>query len=267
MAIKYGITLDQTSPTNYVASDGSVIWDAALNGDYHNNIFGIGRDTLSLLNQKVSQVNVQDGSITMALDKDFTSPNLSATRTTNHINDKQYLILSDNGGAISRTGLAELPTGSTDYDVRIDREWRVSKTANFNQTVNLKFHGFQSTDILKFFVMKDSDGDFTSGAVEVGALDDQGEISGVTLEDGEYLTLFLTAFTPGGVKGGLQNGVSFEFYEGYDSSPEDGITGTLLSTGYINNLTNVDDIFLEERQDQFSLVLRTKNLCSYSRRL
>lgn len=49
----------------------------------------------------------------------------------------------------------------------------------------MKFSGYDSTWIL----VKDSDGDFTSGTTVVGALDASGAISNVTLANGEYFTL------------------------------------------------------------------------------
>ena len=59
----------------------------------------------------------------------------------------------------------------------------------------------------------------------------------------------------GGVVASFVNGVYFEYYNGLDVTPEDGISGTLLSTGYMNNLTNSDDIFLNETGDYYSLIL------------
>lgn len=45
LAIKYGVTLDQSAPRNYVASDSTTTpWNAATNGIYKHNITGIGRD-------------------------------------------------------------------------------------------------------------------------------------------------------------------------------------------------------------------------------
>ena len=42
LALKWGLTLDQSSnPINYIASNGVTVWDAALAGDYSNNIAGI----------------------------------------------------------------------------------------------------------------------------------------------------------------------------------------------------------------------------------
>ena len=55
LAIKYGITLDQETPTDYLASDGSVIWNATANAGYATNINGIGFDDDSDLMQKQSK--------------------------------------------------------------------------------------------------------------------------------------------------------------------------------------------------------------------
>jgi Mycoplasma protein of unknown function, DUF285. len=38
LAIKYGFTLDQSTPTNYSSSSGTIIWDASSAGIYENNI-------------------------------------------------------------------------------------------------------------------------------------------------------------------------------------------------------------------------------------
>jgi hypothetical protein len=55
LAIKYGVTLDQTVAQNYIGSDGTTIfWNATTNTGYNNNIAGIGRDDISALYQKQS---------------------------------------------------------------------------------------------------------------------------------------------------------------------------------------------------------------------
>lgn len=55
LALKYGRTLDQTTPTNYIASDGATImWNATTGATFKANIAGIGRDDASGLNQKQS---------------------------------------------------------------------------------------------------------------------------------------------------------------------------------------------------------------------
>jgi hypothetical protein len=48
LAIKYGITLDQTVAKNYLNSSTTTIWDATTNSTYKYDIAGIGRDDNSL---------------------------------------------------------------------------------------------------------------------------------------------------------------------------------------------------------------------------
>lgn len=47
LALKYGVTLDQTIPTSYVSSDGQVVWDAVANAEFSHHIFGMCNDTIS----------------------------------------------------------------------------------------------------------------------------------------------------------------------------------------------------------------------------
>ena len=189
LALKYGKTLDPSNPTDYLSSDGTIIWDAAENNGYTSSIFGIGSDNASGLNQKVSKSANPNSILTMALDANFTAANNDALRTTENTNDKQFLIVANNGGGITRQ---TTEIDATLFAARIGREWKVDKTANFTQNINLKFEGFDAN----WELMKDSDGDFSSGAISLGALDANGEISAINLEDGDYLTLHTNTATP-----------------------------------------------------------------------
>ena len=67
---------------------------------------------------------------------------------------------------------------------------------------------------------------------------------------------------PGGIyqsSSAQVNGVEYVFYEDYDNTPENGITGTVKNSGYLDNLENPDDLFLNEDGNTFSLVM-TSNL-------
>lgn len=55
LALKYGITLDQTTATNYTLSNNGVAWNAGSGGIYNKDIAGIARDDLGWLNQLKSQ--------------------------------------------------------------------------------------------------------------------------------------------------------------------------------------------------------------------
>ncbi|MEK9766392.1 MAG: hypothetical protein VW274_07920, partial [Thalassolituus sp.] len=61
LAVKHGIHLTQ----DYLASDESVVWSQSLDTDYNHNFFGLGNDSASSLNQKVSRA-VGDSALTVS---------------------------------------------------------------------------------------------------------------------------------------------------------------------------------------------------------
>jgi hypothetical protein len=66
LALKYGITLNQTSPTDYRSSNGSLIFDATTTmSGYTNDIAGIGQDDNSDLDQTQSKSQNEDAIITI----------------------------------------------------------------------------------------------------------------------------------------------------------------------------------------------------------
>ncbi len=71
LALKYGITL---SGTDYLASDGGVIWDATANAAYHNDVAGIGGDETAVLSQPKSQSINDDAIVTIAHGDNLTNP-------------------------------------------------------------------------------------------------------------------------------------------------------------------------------------------------
>ena len=131
LAIKYGITLNDGG-TNYLNGASSEVWNVTTNAGYNNNIFGIGRDDLSILNQKVSR-SVNAGSIlTVATSNDFTSSNLDAART-DLANDQTFFLLGDNN--VSATPLTNMNISGKTYN-RIQRIWKAQET---NEAGNLFF--------------------------------------------------------------------------------------------------------------------------------
>ena len=197
LALKYGISLDQTDATDYLASDGTAIWEAANNTGYTTDIFGIGCDDASGLNQKVSK-SANDGSIlTLALDADFTSANNDASRTTEHASDLQFLMVADNGAALT-TQTTELEAASG-FNVRLAREWKVDAT-NFAQNVSMKFNGYDEN----WSLIATANGDFSSGVTVIGALNANGELPTTTPPtDGMVFTLAKFQKAPGGIPSDL----------------------------------------------------------------
>ncbi|MDP9956221.1 hypothetical protein J2X97_001858 [Epilithonimonas hungarica] len=92
LAIKYGLTLARVTTSHYLSSAETVVWNGAQNILYNNNIFGLGRDDISALHQKVS-VSVNSGTIlTLATNNDFVTDNLDPSRTI--ISDNQEFFLA-----------------------------------------------------------------------------------------------------------------------------------------------------------------------------
>ena len=83
LALKYGVSLDQTEGQSYVNSEGTEIYDAdGTFDDFDHDIIGIGQDDGSSLDQRISK-SINTGSILILLhDKDFTSANNDAVRTS-----------------------------------------------------------------------------------------------------------------------------------------------------------------------------------------
>tara|TARA_R110002074_G_scaffold388803_1_gene571733 strand:- start:637 stop:4164 length:3528 start_codon:yes stop_codon:yes gene_type:complete len=122
LALKYGLSLNQTVATNYLNSSGTVIWDATINASYKTDIFGIGEDTNSALNQKVARsVNDANGPI-LATTQNFMEANNDALRTTS-LGDGNFIIMGHDNAA--NTFSASYNGGSNN---RLSRVWKVDET-------------------------------------------------------------------------------------------------------------------------------------------
>ena len=198
LALKYGISLDQTSELDYVATDGTVMWDASASGDFKYDIFGLGRDETDSLYQRVSKSANATGVLTVSLNDDFTSANLAASRKADTIANLNFMTFSNNGGDTIADETTNLPAENIAY--RMERIWRVYETGDFPDSVNLKFDAPDlSARTYLLYKTTGTNGDFTSGTVTyLGNLDANGEIFNVQLNDGEYFSLFVGR-GPGGV--------------------------------------------------------------------
>ncbi|MCW3126480.1 MAG: hypothetical protein JWO03_2138 [Bacteroidetes bacterium] len=110
LAIKYGFTLDQTTPQNYIESNGTIYWNAATNGAYKNNIFGVGKEPVTALSQ------IQSVSINTSILSINSASGLTAY---------SYLVVSDDAGANSVSAAVGLPNS---INAKLARKWRVSQT-------------------------------------------------------------------------------------------------------------------------------------------
>lgn len=203
LAIKYGITLNSSGlgstvgndSYNYLAANGSVIWDSDLSIPYIFDIAGIGRDRFRdieggptsyddiklryNLHQRISKSVNPEAVVTISNNNDFNPDNLDDNRPD--INGRlfsphfeyNYLLWGNDHGNLNLTA-SEVPAGVSD---RIGREWLVSKTAtalspiaNVSVKIELAASDIPLASTCDIFLMIDSDsdgdeGDFTAGPV------------------------------------------------------------------------------------------------------
>ncbi|AZA56849.1 hypothetical protein EG350_06540 [Chryseobacterium shandongense] len=132
MALKYGLTLDQTTALNYLNSAGTIIWNGTANSTYKNNIAGIGRDDGSALIQKQSS-SVNSGSqVVMALGTVAASNQANANTFAAN---QQFFIWGDDNGSISNI----VTTGNTTYPYRFTRVWKTQNTGSFAQNMTVYY--------------------------------------------------------------------------------------------------------------------------------
>uniref|UniRef100_UPI00404753E8 hypothetical protein n=1 Tax=Roseivirga sp. TaxID=1964215 RepID=UPI00404753E8 len=117
LAIKYGITLNQSTPINYYNSDGDIIFNTTLNAslggflEYNNDIAGIGRDDASELDQPASR-SENTGSV-VTIDRGATISS-----------DDTWLIWGNDGAALTETTGLTMPDT---IESRLNRVWRVAE--------------------------------------------------------------------------------------------------------------------------------------------
>ncbi len=188
LAIKYGITLNQVSLTNYTASDGVVVYPAAsTHSGYVADIAGIGRDASSRL--------VQSSSISANANSVVRIQNPSG------LAELEFLIWGDNAGSMT--------TGSSSVDGtvikrRLSRVWRVAERGDVgtvdNTFYNKKVPGSKVQADLRMLIDRDGDGfDDNDVAPLTGTLAGQiFTVTGVNLQNNDYFTVGTTniASTP-----------------------------------------------------------------------
>ena len=178
MALKYGITLDQTvdrdgdgnTGTDYTLSDtNSIAWNETDNIGYNNDIAGVGRDDRFHLNQKQSKSVNHDAIITMGLDS-ITTDNLSHGST--FMKDSIAFVWANNDSSLASWSTQET-RHSYNTIYRLKREWKVEENLGDVGTLAVQVN---SADLPiapfagnKLFIAidEDLDGDFTTGDIQL----------------------------------------------------------------------------------------------------
>jgi hypothetical protein len=166
LALKYGVSLDQTSPRDYVASDGTTkMRDATLAGIYSKDIAGIGRDDASALNQKQS-TSVNSNLITMGLGTIATS---NAVNTSPFLTDKTFLSWANDGGSVANWSGTNTPNNY----YSLPRNWQMQLVNNGVGSVQLRATNLP-TDMGTVSLLLDDDGNFTNGGTQAFQMTQKG---------------------------------------------------------------------------------------------
>ena len=147
LALKYGLTLDrdgldrgELKDKAYTSGGDKAVYSYS---DYWNSIIGIGRDSVTKLDQRVSRsmqkistdtlwVASGDSPLTLATSPDFTSANGGTRR---QLDPGQYLVLGDNNGDLTLDPATK----------RLRRVWRAQNTGNV-ESVYLGFDADKLSD-------------------------------------------------------------------------------------------------------------------------
>ena len=117
LALKYGVTLDQTAPSSYVSSDGRVVWDAVTNAEFSHHIFGLCNDTISSFysSEKTSAEDInllKIGADTISL--------------------MSYVVCGDDNNSLKYTREEGHPK-------RLGRTWKITTTGYTPKTIKIAF--------------------------------------------------------------------------------------------------------------------------------
>lgn len=199
LALKYGITLDQTTPTDYVATDwngstGTKMWTASKNGIYNKNIAGLGHDDKTVLYQKQSR-SASDTTITIAAGSTVAADNIS---NTSSIDELSFFTWADNGAA---TTFSVSVTGVPNATSRMARVWKVDRTNWADQDVTFKVA--QGGE--RYLLVNFTDPAFGAGTTEyaIATLTGTVTINTSNLPDGAYFTLGTKIVGPACVNNGI----------------------------------------------------------------
>jgi pimeloyl-ACP methyl ester carboxylesterase len=197
LALKYGLTLGSpTNLQNYTASNGNLFWTA--NATYQQDVFGIGKDNLSGINQAISN-SMNTGSGTGI---GQSGKGNIVVQTITPLADYQFLMMGNDAGSFAEQ-TSDIPATAIGAK-RIGREWKVNNTGTVG-AVNISFDlngitiAADPTDINNFILLidNDGDGDFTTGSLttkKATAIDGQKILfNNTTLANNVVFTLITAA--------------------------------------------------------------------------
>lgn len=161
LALKYGVTLNQNTPQDYVLGDGTISWNSAVVPVlYNNDIAGVSRDDISAQYQKQSR-SVNPGSlVTIGLGP------IALTNSTNggSFGADQHTLTWSNNRDANAWVLAEVPPL---IDLKLEREWFTEENIGDVGTVTIEVADadLAPTGGSTVHLLIDADGDFSTGAL------------------------------------------------------------------------------------------------------
>jgi hypothetical protein len=156
LAIKYGITLDNTAAGlagDYESSAGTPIWDASSNLGYHNDVFGIGRSDTSALGQ-VKSHSINTGAVAIF---EAEAEGTNSANSFVDIDDDEFLIAGNNSLSMTHTQSGVFPL----YKNRTNRIWKTQSTGQLG-SITVSVILTNTGVISDYGLHTDLDGDFTT---------------------------------------------------------------------------------------------------------
>ena len=238
LALKYGLTIDQTTATDYLASNGTTeMWDKDLSGasTYRNNIAGIGRDNLSALNQKQSRSINANTPLTIGLGTVATT---NALNTNTFANDRRFLTWADNNTALASVSTTDVPNAS--FPRRMARIWQAQEpngdVGNTQVVLDITGTGLTGASASNFVLLLDNDATFnngiTSSIIASSLVGNIVTFNNVNFTNGQYFTFAnFTGTTTSAVRGNMMSfdGVN-DFINAGDINALDGVSQITLET-------------------------------------
>lgn len=203
LAIKWGVTLDQSLATNYLSADGTTTWTG--DATFKHDITGIGRDDCSGLNQL--QSTATDGADIVTISKG----NLAATNYTNEGSfgaDKQFVIVGHDNGTINSLNATSMPvalTTITDCYQKLGRVWKVKTTGSVGAVqLQLGKQGlfiFNKSYYKPKLMISSSSTNWTAATIvdADSVINGIVHFSNVNFSGDQYFTVALIQAAPGGV--------------------------------------------------------------------
>ena len=192
LALKYGVTLDQAIPQDYLASDGTTTpWNATEGGVYNKDIAGIGRDDVGSLNQKQSR-SVNDDAFVAIGHGGIAATNQA--NTNDFASDLTFLTWGNDDGSTDVVNDV-VPVNSTQLK-RMERIWAAQQTGGTVGTQKLQIPQAElSGTSPTLFISNDATFDNTDQQIALTSNGGNYEAD-ITLSDGQFFTFAVDMVDP-----------------------------------------------------------------------